>query len=375
MAQEFTENEYSIHGLVTIRVRSRSRDYASFINDYFSSFTAGKSPKEIELIIGSPPKFPTNVVEWGSGISSDPAGEIWFVSMKPSCVIVGNHNSSDIIKIYFPLPKEDSRTKRFVRRFTTPQVMNQGEGANRFLTYAVKPIVSRLLLTQDVVLIHAAGICKGQRGILIMGAPGAGKTSLTLELTDRKFDFLGDDLILLSKAGDMLSYPKGVLLRGKNMMEVLNRNGGTKNRIGLLNRFLFSGYMKKNAWKSCFYVKATDLIDNSRIAQTAKLRLIIHLQRYQGSILKMERIDLRESTSLGIGRTFFNDFSRNGFVRAMDFAKSNPMDDPESGDKFGEVISPAFKNADSYRLLVPWNATWAKLALEISDQIESHLDQ
>ncbi len=46
--------------------------------------------------------------------------------------------------------------------------------------------------------VHAAGVAHGDRGILLAGGTGAGKTTLALTLVQAGFDFLGDDMLFLS---------------------------------------------------------------------------------------------------------------------------------------------------------------------------------
>jgi hypothetical protein len=46
--------------------------------------------------------------------------------------------------------------------------------------------------------VHAAGLSRGGRGLLVAGSSGAGKTTLTIALARAGFDFLSDDMVFLS---------------------------------------------------------------------------------------------------------------------------------------------------------------------------------
>jgi len=50
--------------------------------------------------------------------------------------------------------------------------------------------------------IHAAGVARRGRALLIAGSSGAGKTTLSIAMARAGFDFLGDDTLFLTGAGD-----------------------------------------------------------------------------------------------------------------------------------------------------------------------------
>lgn len=54
------------------------------------------------------------------------------------------------------------------------------------------------------VLQHASCVAFHGRGVLIMGAPGTGKSSLALRLIDRGFMLVADDYARLTREGDAL---------------------------------------------------------------------------------------------------------------------------------------------------------------------------
>ncbi|MCH8684277.1 HPr kinase/phosphorylase [Pedomonas mirosovicensis] len=57
---------------------------------------------------------------------------------------------------------------------------------------------------EDGVLQHASCVSCHGRGVLIMGEPGTGKSSLALRLIDRGAMLVADDYTLLTRAGDAL---------------------------------------------------------------------------------------------------------------------------------------------------------------------------
>jgi hypothetical protein len=69
-------------------------------------------------------------------------------------------------------------------------------------------------LTEDVlaqaeysIAIHAAALARDRRMLLLCGEPGAGKTTLTLALAHRGFDYAGDDIAFLMPTGRVRGVP------------------------------------------------------------------------------------------------------------------------------------------------------------------------
>ncbi len=69
-------------------------------------------------------------------------------------------------------------------------------------------------LTEDVlahadysIAIHAAALARSRRMLLLCGAPGAGKTTLTVALAQRGFGYAGDDIALLGPTGQVMGVP------------------------------------------------------------------------------------------------------------------------------------------------------------------------
>lgn len=61
--------------------------------------------------------------------------------------------------------------------------------------------LAELLKREGLFMLHAAGLARGERALLITGASGAGKTTLTLALLRAGYGFLADDTVLLSARG------------------------------------------------------------------------------------------------------------------------------------------------------------------------------
>jgi hypothetical protein len=77
---------------------------------------------------------------------------------------------------------------------------------------ATLPLVE-LLKRRGLYSVHAAGLCKGGRGLVLPGTSGAGKSTLTIALVRAGFGFLGDDTLFLAHRPEglrLLAFPDEV---------------------------------------------------------------------------------------------------------------------------------------------------------------------
>jgi hypothetical protein len=74
---------------------------------------------------------------------------------------------------------------------------------------ATLPLVE-LLKRRGLYSVHAAGLCRNGRGLVLPGTSGAGKSTLTIALVRAGFGFLGDDTLFLAQRPEglrLLAFP------------------------------------------------------------------------------------------------------------------------------------------------------------------------
>lgn len=89
----------------------------------------------------------------------------------------------------------------------------------RLLETLVHPIFE-LLRQRGLYLAHSGAVSFGERGVLIIGKAGAGKTTLALHLVGKGAKFLSDDRCFLRRNGsgfEMLSFPEEVRVYPQNV--------------------------------------------------------------------------------------------------------------------------------------------------------------
>jgi Coenzyme PQQ synthesis protein D (PqqD) len=74
---------------------------------------------------------------------------------------------------------------------------------------SIKAYITDRIVTMSPpnIVFHAACLVRGGKSLLISGRPGAGKTTLTLHLTDGEFAYGGDDIVLIAPDGSATGVP------------------------------------------------------------------------------------------------------------------------------------------------------------------------
>jgi hypothetical protein len=77
------------------------------------------------------------------------------------------------------------------------------------LAPSLKAYITEQIVTKSPpdVVFHAACLVRGERSILISGAPGAGKTTLALHLMNAEFEYRADDIVLIAPDGNVTGVP------------------------------------------------------------------------------------------------------------------------------------------------------------------------
>jgi hypothetical protein len=105
------------------------------------------------------------------------------------------------------------------------KILNTGELSDALLEDVVRSLIYRL---DTAVALHAASMGWKGKSILIPGPTGAGKTSLAGWFAARNFEFLSDELVVLSGSGrTTLSFPRPLLAKpgAEQLVELLEGTG------------------------------------------------------------------------------------------------------------------------------------------------------
>lgn len=86
-----------------------------------------------------------------------------------------------------------------------------------FFNIVFDMILRSKLSVNSIALMHAAGVSKDSKTILLLSNKSVGKTSLTLNLVSKGWKYLSDDKIWVNSSGDVLSYPRYVVIKESNL--------------------------------------------------------------------------------------------------------------------------------------------------------------
>jgi hypothetical protein len=115
------------------------------------------------------------------------------------------------------------------------QVLLRGEDSSisrcefEALAPTIKAHVTERLIRSDrwVFSLHAASLVKDGMGLLLCGHPGAGKSTLTLQLVDAGFRYAGDDVALVGGDGTICGVPFALTLK-EGSWDLLSRLHGDR---------------------------------------------------------------------------------------------------------------------------------------------------
>ncbi len=113
-----------------------------------------------------------------------------------------------------------------IREACAPEKPSSGLSRPQTLIQLSEIVASRLAAhTTNAVALHAGAVGWSGRSILIPGNSGAGKSSLTAWFVDRGFDYLTDELAVLTADGAVAGLPRALMLKrdGDTIVSALPR--------------------------------------------------------------------------------------------------------------------------------------------------------
>lgn len=162
----------------------------------------------------------------------------------------------------------------------------------------LEPVMYLSLLQQGILLMHSAGVSKDGKGYLFPAYGGTGKTTTSMSLLNKGYDFLGDDLILVDPARRrVFPYPRPLHIFTYN---VRNLNGAKippltafiiyfKNALRFfLERILGTEFLISTR------VHADEIMPDLRLSAPADLHNVIFLKK-EGD---HESIDLTQADTI-----------------------------------------------------------------------------
>lgn len=149
----------------------------------------------------------------------------------------------------------------------------------------LRPMIDYKLYTSGHYLIHAAGLSKGENGFALCGRGSSFKTSLSMDFV-RYEDciFYGDDKIIISKDGDVLSFPTHIGTFGYKLKNLPSENFSNSSilisPLGLLNYLKFLSGINNDQNRA-----------NVRVGDSCPLKKMFFIERVNGNHTQLSHID------------------------------------------------------------------------------------
>lgn len=209
--------------------------------------------------------------------SADPAQAPWpkpYVRGLDHVVFLGFDSGSSMIA--------DLRRRRVIGRFSA----NMGADTAYWRTVIFPMLLSVLAGSVGLVELHASCVAKDQQGLVLIGPSGSGKSTLAMAMTAAGFSFLSDDRIFCSqKQGRLLAWgmPRPLKLR---------REGAA-----WFEQFQDRQPCDVQNGELVYHCEPNEQFERPRISE-CEPRLLVFLERRQGSGFRMTRMTRSEARSL-----------------------------------------------------------------------------
>ncbi len=383
------DRTYSLHGLLSIKF-SGSETVMRAADSEFGDLPDARSDtakKSISLGVGTQVDLEGTPVALGEGIFYIEGRDAIILSAGKSTtlrpenvelVVEGNPLAAGNMSVSIATPLTVQRNRGVsagvsetiadLKADTLPHLAKSKEErwTNMIITAVLEPLLYFTLPALGCTFVHGAGLARDGKGVLVIGHSGVGKTSLALEMVSDGYSFFGDDLVILSREGEMLSFPKRIKLEGWNITERPEVLSKIKEKMGTKEKLffkMFRSYFKDSPSSISTTASIGDIIENPEMGTRSRLHHIVHVKRYGGSEFVTKDIPLPESvseTALNLFWEFENQDYRNVklFYAFMRLQRQDHVGFLEEHHRsVSETLAQSFRDARSSIMMVPASAT------------------
>jgi hypothetical protein len=209
---------------------------------------------------------------------------------------------------------------------------------NKPVRQLIQFLLSSEFIKRQMAFLHAAAIVRGHDGIAFPAWGHTGKTSLSLHLVRKGMGFLGDDCIILSASGKMLSFPVAVKLYGYDFRACEFLNSRSKAKPDGLMQFVSATVDK--------------LVPPGQIPVSARLRKVYLLRRSMATTSSVRQL----SQSITLNRIRAINFNEFNYLSKLDnlirlFNLDSDSNTLES--QYSEVFRHGLDQAETFELCIP----------------------
>lgn len=380
---------YSIHGLADIELSTTDR-YVDEFDKELEFFRTTQCKPFMSLHVGEPLPKTINL----SG--SSPLGDELFYDAKEDKTIIlrdpkPTFSAKDVMFVIFGDMRSSSKITVHVPNgtWTDPWWINLGHNILRrdslnipfeevcaILCRIVESSLYYYLPSRGYSFLHAGGVCK-QKGVLFFGPSNIGKTSITLEMVKRGWDFLGDDTVIIGEKNRVLSYPKTIKLEGQNIATHPYLYKSLSSKMGLFDKFLLKRSMTEapnKPFKIALHASITDLFKEAKIRPECNIDYLVRLIRSPQEKPTVHEIDLKSCiNSLSVG--LFWEFnaqrwrhSEYRYCSAFALGSDFILEEARHHEIITDIISKSVSNSKALELRMPYNYSKIDDAIDVLEE-------
>jgi hypothetical protein len=162
----------------------------------------------------------------------------------------------------------------------------------------LEPLLYFRLPAKDCSLVHASALSTEGSCVLIAGSGHVGKTTLALQLVKRGFAYYGDDLTIIQKDGQILSYPEPIRLEKQHLLLFPELRPKAFNGVGRFGRLLLGnrpGEVNEGLLNLLPRRHVADIFDGAKAGERCQLRNVVLIRKGLGkefSVLDMDKDNL-----------------------------------------------------------------------------------
>lgn len=378
---------YSIHGLAGIELSGKDEYVREFDRDlqffqtsqckpFLSLSVCEPLPETVKLSGASPlgDELFYDITEDKTIILRDPKPV--FSEKDVMFVIFGDMRSSSKITVYVPNGTW-GRYSRWINKahnlLRSDSVNVTFEEVSGIIARIADPCLYYYLPSLGYSFLHAGAVHK-DRGVLFFGPSNIGKTSIVLEMVNRGWEFLGDDLIIIDERNHALAYPKTIKLEGQNVATHPYLYKPLSLKMGTIDKFFLRRSMRaaaKKPFKIALHPSILDLFSDAKICKECNVDCIVRLSRSPQEKPTVNEIDLKacvNALSAGLFWEFHAQRWRHSEYRycsSLPLGKDYILEEARHNEKITDIISKSISRSKAFELKIPYNYSKIDDAVDI----------
>lgn len=385
---------YDVHGLLGVSVSGRNERVARVLEETLAPFKTENNVEEVSILFGSYPSddwFPSGSTVGDRLLYNSELNQTTVfrspIGISPKrddveYVITGDvRKAASSVTIHVSnLGKPVSRVRRgfrdMARRqwrramltfvndplFTLEHLELQ---AARVRLAILEPLLYFRLPAKGCSLIHASALSSGGSGVLIAGSGHVGKTTLALQLAKRGFAYYGDDLTIIQKEGQILSYPEPIRLEKQHLLLFPELKEKAFAGVGRFGRLLLgngSGEVHESLLNLLPRRSVTDIFDGAKTGEKCPLRDVVLIRKGLGNEFSVQEMD-KDTLVRILGTELFWEFaaapwrhSQYAYCSSCAKAEDFVVEEALHHSKILEVIKSGVRAAKAHVIQAPLNS-------------------